>query len=140
MLPTYVEIEDNAVLTRIFARMPAHMQHSFTPEQLEALGHATYDAPTPHAVAIRKTLRLFGTRYYLAIFMGRDRRGRPEDTVDLTEEFRADWRYLAVSVVLLAAVAALIYVLGWAFWSSVAKSIGGEISAAPATLHEFFVR
>ncbi len=134
-------IEDNAVLTRIYARLPLHVQCSFTPEQIEALGLATYDEPTPHKVAIRKTIPLFGTRYYLAIFAGRDRRGHTgADKVHLVEEFRADWRYLVVMLMLLFVALALVYVGAWAFWSNFAPYIAGEISSAPATISEFFVR
>ncbi len=70
------QIEDNAILTRIFARLPAHMRDTFTPDQVVALAQATFEKPTPHAVAIRKIIPFFGGPYYLAVFAGRDRRSK----------------------------------------------------------------
>ncbi len=70
------QIEDNAILTRIFARLPVDMRETFTPDQVVALAQATFEKPTPHAVAIRKIIPLFGGPYYLAVFAGRDRRSK----------------------------------------------------------------
>lgn len=118
-------IEENALLARIYARMPVDVQLSFTPEQMAALGHATYDQGTPHKVAIRKTVSFFGRRYYFAIFAGRDRRRGRNDADTYADEFRADWRYVVMILLVLAAglaiaVAAIMYL-----WLLAVTYVGG---------------
>jgi len=131
-----VIVENNAVLARIYARMPVEMQMSFTPEQLAALGMATYDAPTPHKVAIRKSFGLFGRRYYLALFMGRDRRGAPWGYLKhYADEFRADWRYIVSMLFALAAGMALIAAAANALWHFTATAVGGPYR--PIVTNEF---
>ncbi|MGE5267199.1 MAG: hypothetical protein ACM3L9_07530 [Deltaproteobacteria bacterium] len=117
-------VEDNPTLARIYARMPVDVQLSFTPEQIAALGQATYEPPTPHRVAIRKTGGFFGRRYYFALFMGRDRRG-PEHGSAYLDQYRADWRYVASVLATLAIGAALISTLAFHAWHYMAAAVGG---------------
>jgi hypothetical protein len=119
-----VVVEDNATLARIYARMPVDVQLSFTPEQIAALGQATFEPPAPHRVAIRKTGGLFGRRYYFALFMGRDRR-TPQHGSAYIDEFRADWRYVASVLATLAICAALISTLAFHAWHFMAATVGG---------------
>jgi hypothetical protein len=62
------------VLQRLFWAMPAHVRATFSREQIEALADATRPARPYHILAIRRTVRLPGRRYYLAVLVGRDRR------------------------------------------------------------------
>lgn len=119
-----IVVEDNVMLARIYARMPVDVQLSFTPEQIAALGQATYEPTTPHSVAIRKTGGVFGRRYYFALFMGRDRRG-PEPGSSYFDEFRADWRYVTSVLATLAIGAALISTLAFHAWHYMASTVGG---------------
>jgi hypothetical protein len=133
-------IEENAVLARIFARLPHGLQHSFTPEQVSALGMATYEAPAPHKVAIRRTFNVFGRRYYFAMFSGRDRRSSRHDFAAIpADEFRADWRYALMILFLTGAAMAVIVGGAMLFWSSVSEFIGGERSVPPPARSEFFI-
>ena len=133
---TYVE--ENALLARIYARMPVDVQMSFTPEQIAALGAATFEAPAPHRIAIRKTFGLLGRHYYFAVFAGKDRR---RDTAPVqhhvSDEFRADWRYLLMMVLMLCAGLALLCGVLLSFWLIVASLAGGQYPSAPAAINEF---
>jgi hypothetical protein len=126
-------IEENAVLARIYARMPVDVQLSFTPEQMAALGEATYDGPAQHKVAIRKTVSFFGRRYYLALFAGRDRRHGRGTIEKYADEFRADWRYVVMILLLLAAgptiiVGTILYV-----WLLAVSYVGGPYRVPSVT-------
>ncbi len=129
-----VVVEENALLARIYARMPVDVQMSFTPEQIAALGMATYDPPTPHKVSIRKTFGLFGRRYYLAVFMGRDRRGN-RDGIAYKDEFRADWRYVLSVLATLALLVALLSAVMTQVWYYAASAVGGPYR--PVAVEEF---
>lgn len=129
-------VEDNAVLARIYARMPVDVQMSFTPEQIAALGLATYDPPSPHKVAIRKTFGFFGKRYYLALFMGRDRRGHRQGFLKTyADEFRADWRYLVSILATLIVVFGLLATVAITVWYHAADIVGGAYR--PVATEEF---
>lgn len=129
-----VIVEDNALLARIYARMPLHLQLTFTPEQIAALGEATYDPPTPHKVGIRRTFGLFGRRYYLALFMGRDRRGNRDGAAPINE-FRADWRYVVSVLGTLGLIFTLIAIAVTQAWLYAASAVGGPYR--PMTVQEF---
>ncbi len=121
-----VIVEENAVLARIYARLPLDVQMSFTPEQTAALGLATYDPPTPHKVAIRKTFGIFRKRYYFALFMGSDRRGsRPGILHACADEFRADWRYLLGMLVTLVVILGTLTAAATSAWYYAADAVGG---------------
>ncbi len=129
-------VEENAVLARIYARLPVDVQMSFTPEQTAALGLATYDPPTPHNVAIRKTFGLFGKRYYFALFMGRDRRGNRHSALKLyTDEFRADWRYILGMLATLVVAGGLLAAAAVTVWYVTADAVGGAYR--PVAVQEF---
>jgi hypothetical protein len=127
-------VEENALLARIYARMPVDVQLSFTPEQIAALGAATYEAPTPHKVAIRRVFGLFGKRYYFALFMGRDRRGNRESFVPVNE-FRADWRYVISVLGTLGLIFTLIAMAATQAWLYAASAVGGPYR--PSAIQEF---
>jgi hypothetical protein len=129
-----VVVEDNALLARIYARMPLDVQMSFTPEQIAALGAATYDPPTPHKVAIRRVFGMFGKRYYFALFMGHDRRGNRESFVPVNE-FRADWRYVVSVLGTLGLIFALIALAATQVWLYAASAVGGPYR--PVAFQEF---
>lgn len=129
-----VVVEENALLARIYARMPVDVQLSFSPAQIEALGAATYDPPTPHKVSIRKTFGIFGRRYYFALFMGRDRRGG-RDGYSPPDEFRADWRYVISVLATLALITALLVTAATQAWYYAAATVGG--SYRPVAVPEF---
>lgn len=131
-----VVVEENALLARIYARMPIDVQLTFTPEQIAALGRATYDPPTPHKVAIRRVFGLFGNRYYLALFMGRDRRGNRESFVPVNE-FRADWRYVISVLGTLGVIFTLITLAVTQAWFYAAAAVGGPYR--PVSVHEFIL-
>lgn len=121
-----VIVEENAVLARIYARMPVDVQMSFTPEQMAALGMATYDPPTPHKVAIRKTFGIFGKRYYFALFMGRDRRGGRQSLFKTySDEFKADWRYIVSMLFALVFSVGLVAAGAVSIWYYAAATVGG---------------
>lgn len=128
-----VVVENNPLLARVYARMPVDVQLSFTTEQITALGQATYEPPAPHRVAIRKTSRLFGRRYYFALFMGRDRRSTGSAPADaFADEFRADWRYVMSVLATLAIGAALVCTLAFHAWHYMAATVGGPYRPVPA--------
>jgi hypothetical protein len=129
-----VIVEENTLLARIYARMPVDVQMSFTPEQIAALGSATYDPPTPHKVAIRKTFGFFGKRYYLALFMGRDRRGG-RGAATPPDEFSADWRYVLSVLATLGILATLLGVACTYAWFYAASAVGGPYR--PVGISEF---
>lgn len=121
-----VIVEENALLARIYARLPLDVQMSFTPEQTAALGLATYDPPTPHKVAIRKTFGIFGNRTYVAFFMGSDRRGARQSVLNAgADEFRADWRYLLGMLVTLIAIFSTLGAAATIAWHYAADAVGG---------------
>lgn len=100
----YVRAETNPALARMFDRIPAHVRQSFSPDQIEALRRASLQGPERHMLAVRRTIPIFGRRYYLAMFIGRDRR-RPLTKVELflARGMRESWfRRMAIAVVLLA--------------------------------------
>ena len=121
-----VIVEENALLARIYARLPLDVQMSFTPEQTAALGLATYDPPTPHKVAIRKTFGIFGKRTYFALFMGFDRRGARQGVLNAcADEFRADWRYLLGMLVTLVVIFSTLGAAATTAWYYAADAVGG---------------
>jgi hypothetical protein len=122
-----VIVEENAVLARIYARLPLDVQMSLTPEQTAALGLATYDLPTPHKVAIRKTFGIFGRRTYFALFMGSDRRANRQSAAlnAYADEFRADWRYLLGILVTLAVIVSTLGAAATTAWYYAADAVGG---------------
>jgi hypothetical protein len=121
-----VIVEENALLARIYARLPLDVQMSFTPEQTAALGLATYDPPTPHKVAIRKTFGIFGKRTYFALFMGSDRRGARQGVLNACpDEFRADWRYLLGMLVTLVVIFSTLGAAATTAWYYAADAVGG---------------
>jgi hypothetical protein len=67
-------VDSNPALARLFARIPAHIRATFSGDQIEALGRAALNEHSNHALAMRRTVPLLGGRYYLAVFVGRDRR------------------------------------------------------------------
>ena len=131
-----VVVEENAVLARLYARLPLHAQASFTPDQIAALGLATYEPPTPHKVAIRKTFGLFGKSYYFALFMGHDRRGRRSGLFSgYVDEFRADWRYLLGVFITLGLTCTLFTAVAVTVWYYAAATVGGAYR--PVAVQEF---
>jgi hypothetical protein len=119
-------VEENAVLARIYARLPLDVQMSFTPEQTAALGLATYDPPSPHKVSIRKTLGFLGKRYYFALFMGRDRRGDRHGVMQTyADECRADWRFVLGILVALIATLGILSAVAVTSWYYAADAVGG---------------
>jgi hypothetical protein len=121
-----VIVEENALLARIYARLPLDVQMSFTPEQTAALGLATYDPPTPHKIAIRKTFGIFGKRTYFALFMGADRRGARQGVLNAcADEFRADWRYLLGMLVTLVVIFSTLGAAATTAWYYAADAVGG---------------
>jgi hypothetical protein len=130
-----VIVEDNALLARIYARMPVDVQLSFTPEQMAALGLATYEPATPHKVAIRKTFGLFGRRYYFALFMGRDRRGTRSALKEYADEFRADWRYVMSMLFILIVAGGGLALAASTAWSYAVLTVGGPYR--PVSINEF---
>ncbi len=129
-----VVVEENALLARIYARMPVAIQLSFTPEQIAALGEATYDPPTPHKVAIRRTFGIFGKRFYLALFMGHDRRGNRESFVPVNE-FRADWRYVVSVLGTIGLIFTLVAIAVTQAWYYASEAVGGPYR--PVAVQEF---
>jgi hypothetical protein len=130
-----VIVEENAMLARIYARMPVEVQLSFTSEQMAALGLATYETSTPHKVAIRKTVGLFGRRYYFALFMGRDRRETRSALKEYADEFRADWRYIVSMFFILVVSGGVLALAASTAWSYAAMTVGGPYR--PISINEF---
>ncbi len=131
-----VVVEENAVLARLFARLPLHAQASFTPDQIAALGLATYEPPTQHKIAIRRTFGFFGKGYYFALFMGHDRRGRRSGSFTAyADEFRADWRYLLGVFITLGLIGAVFTTAAVTVWYQAAASVGGAYR--PVAVQEF---
>jgi hypothetical protein len=130
-----VIVEENALLARIYARMPIDVQLSFTPEQMAALGLATYEPATPHKVAIRKTFGVFGRRYYFALFMGRERRETRSTLKAYADEFRADWRYIVSLLFGLLVVGGGLALAANMAWSYAVLAVGGPYR--PININEF---
>lgn len=61
---------------RLLKRLPEEHRSGFTAEQLRALALASVPPPPNHQVEYRVSLPFFGRRYYLALFVGRERRAR----------------------------------------------------------------
>jgi hypothetical protein len=132
-------IENNAVLTRIFARLPEHLRASFTQEQLIALAAATYDKPTEHALAIRKTVPWFGKRYYLAFFFGRDRRSKPSSGEAFVQSgLRRGWKHYVIMALLFASAMIGLYVTVTAFGITMTAIFASDTQNSPGYLRNLF--
>lgn len=140
MTDTVLYVEENAQLARIYARMPVDVQMSFTPDQMMALGLATYEPATPHKVAIRKTISVFGRHYYFALFAGKDRRRGRGELHHVADEFQADWRYLLMMMLIFTAALALLAVAALGLWSWLAVLVGGQNTILPPAINEFLAR
>ena len=68
-------LERDPFIRKLMERLPEHLRHSFSPEQVEAL-RDIYGSRTRnrHRVDLRGTLNLFGSRYYFTILAGRNKR------------------------------------------------------------------
>jgi hypothetical protein len=129
---TAAYIEDNAVLTRIFARLPEHMRSSFTPEQLQALAQATYDRPTEHSVAIRKTFPWLGKRYYWAFFAGPDRRHKPTLAQAFVQSgLRRGWKHHVIMLLIFVSAMVGLYATVMAFGLSMTAIFATDVQNSP---------
>ena len=134
----YAHIEDNAVLTRIFARLPEHMRASFTPEQMHALAEATYDKPTAHSIAIRKSIPFFGSHYYLAVFAGPDRRRKPSSAEAFIQRgFRRSWRYNLARLGLFLIALLALYILTVAFAVGMTTIFATDTQNSPGYIRDY---
>ncbi|MDX2158473.1 MAG: hypothetical protein SFW09_18390 [Hyphomicrobiaceae bacterium] len=64
----------NAALMRLLSRMPSEVVASFTATQLSALASGFGQERAPHLVDFLVSLPLLGRRYYLRVYLGRERR------------------------------------------------------------------
>lgn len=131
----------NPMLARVLARMPLHVQGSFTPEQIEALDAASSDIATEHLVALRGSLPGLRTRYYLAFFIGVDRRKKLSQFERL---LRSGMRQTTTRRFIIATFLALVLtlVLFSLFCGLyVLKSVAGiNVFEGHSFLHEFFYK
>lgn len=129
-------VEANPVLRRIFARMPAHVRATFTHEQIDALGRASIGGGAGHALAVRRTVSVLGKRFYLALFIGADKRRKlTRLELFIRRGMRESWfRRLVTSVALLAAAA--VFALGVICVLYLVKSLLGiDLMPGPSILH-----
>ncbi len=134
----HAHIEDNAVLTRIFARLPEHMRSSFTPEQMYHLGQATFDKPTEHSVAIRKTFPFGGRHYYCAFFAGPDRRRKPSTAEAFVQNgLRRGWKHYVIMCLFFFAAMAALYITVLALGYSMTAVFATDVQNSPGFLRDW---
>ena len=129
-------IEANPVLHRIFVRMPAHVRATFTHEQIDALGRASIGGSARHALAVRRTVSVLGKRFYLALFLGVDKRRKlTRLELFIRRGMRESWfRRLVTSMALLGAAA--VFALGVICVLYLVKSLLGiDLMPGPSILH-----
>lgn len=61
---------------RLLKRLPEEHRRAFTDEQLQALALASIPPPPNHGIEYRVSLPFFGKRFYVTLFVGRERRAR----------------------------------------------------------------
>ncbi len=67
-------IEQHPTFERLMARIPASERESFTPVQLALLSSASKPPPPQHWIDFRVSLPFFGTRFYVTLLSGKERR------------------------------------------------------------------
>lgn len=61
---------------RLLKRLPEEHRRAFTAEQLHALALASIPPPPNHQIEYRVSVPFFGKRFYVTLFVGRERRAR----------------------------------------------------------------
>lgn len=61
---------------RLLKRLPEEHRRAFTEEQLRALALASIPPPPNHQIEYRVSVPFFGKRFYVTLFVGRERRVR----------------------------------------------------------------
>jgi len=98
----------NPLLSRVLARVPTHIHATFTPEQIEALDAASQEIGASHLVAYRAALPGWRKRYYLAVFVGLDRRRK---LTSFERLLRSGMRQTATRRLILSTLALLLVLL-----------------------------
>ena len=105
--------DDKSEIDGFLGRLDPVVAASFTNEQKRALRSLLASrGATRHMVDIRQTLRLFGKRYYLAVFFGRERRlANMRRQVGLKDWMWRYAAYLGLALVVLAPCFGLAYLI-----------------------------
>jgi hypothetical protein len=68
------QLQSNPFLSRFLGGLPRDVADSFTPEQLAAVQRAFgMRYAQPHAIDLRRTVRVLGRRMYVVLLVGRER-------------------------------------------------------------------
>lgn len=133
----YDTLAVNPALERLLLRLPAHVRATFSSDQIEALGRASMQDPSSHMVAVRRTLPLLGGRYYLAVFVGRDRRRKLTSLERfIMRGMKESWFRRLLTTFALFAVAALIALGSLCVTYLVKSALGIDLLQGPSVLHD----
>lgn len=122
----------------MFARLPGPMRASFTPEQIYALGQATYDRPTEHRIAIRKTFPFRGQHVYFAFFAGQDRRRKPSTAEAFVQNgLRRGWKHHVIMGLMFLAALAMLYATALALAYSMTAVFATDVQNSPGFIRDF---
>ena len=126
-------IDWHPAFSRLFAGLPHDVQASMSPAQLAALSRVMQ--PQSDSRRLRVSLPVFGRRYYLAVFLGRERRGLQR----LRQEGQLSIPLISVVMFVLAGLAlpSLIAIILLATY--LLKSVLGiDLLDGPSLLHDLF--
>ncbi len=130
-----VSPQKNAAFKRMMRRLPAHIRASLTPLQLEAIADAVVETNARHSLAVRKSWRVFGRRYYLAFFIGRENRRRPTAVETFVSQgLELSWRQRAVNAVFGGGIALLAMAAGVGLVTLFVTLLGHETVMQPMGL------
>ncbi len=130
MAATYV---DQMALRTVLKRVPDEVLEALDARQKELLAR-TLAQRTRHSIDLRVSFPWFGSRYYLTVFAGKDRRA----TERLLAEGQLHWfrwliAYIAVAALVIAAFVTLVAVL-----YLVKSALGIDIFVGNSPLHALF--
>jgi hypothetical protein len=120
---------------RLIGRLPSNLLSTFSPEQLRYLAIATLPAPSPHIVEYRASIWFFGKRFYLTVYLGRERRKLER----LYAEGQLAARRLTIAYSVMATIASVLLTAFTVLGLYVMKSgMNIDLFDGPSPLHAWF--
>lgn len=120
-------------LQRLLNEMPAAVRQTFTLEQIACLESALRPKPSPHKIDWRVSIPVFGRRYYLTVFFGRERRSLTR----LLEEGQIDLSRISATYAAAIGIGGALLFLVCVLVGYVLKSaLGIDLQAGDSALHQ----
>jgi hypothetical protein len=133
--PALAPDPSHAVFTRVMSNIPLEQRLTFTALQLRWLAIAMTPRQGSHIIEYRTSIPyLFGQRFYLTIFFGRERR----NLARLLAEGQLNAKRIAALYGLCAGMGAIVFATIFVITVYITKSaIGIDVFDGPSPLHDF---